>query len=152
MSHALKKNNGSHSVFSDLLQPMSWFNRDLFDFDTNLMSSRLGINMPTANITEGPKEYRIDLAAPGLEQKDFNIEIENGTLCISAEREEEKDVKEDEFSRKEYSFNSFSRSFGLPDNIDEGKIEAKYSKGVLKVTIPKSKETPAKPVHKIEVK
>ncbi len=152
MSLSLKKNNGSHSVFSDLLKPMSWFNRDLFDFDSDLMPSRLGINMPTANITEGPKEYKIDLAVPGLEQKDFNIEIENGTLRVSAEREEEKDASEDEFSRKEYSFNSFSRTFGLPENIDEGKIEAKYTRGVLKIIIPKVKETPAKPVHKIEVK
>jgi len=152
MSLALKKRNGSHSLFSDLFKPMSsWFDRDLFDFDSEFMPTKLGINLPTANITESPKKFNLELAAPGLEQKDFSIEIENDMLTISAEKEEMKKEKEEEYSRKEYSFNSFSRSFRLPENINEDKIEAKYENGVLKITIPKVKETPVKPVHKIEV-
>ena len=125
--------------------------RDFFNLDSDLIPSRLGINLPTANVSESPKEYKLELAAPGLQRKDFNIEIENNTLTISAEQEEEKKEEDGEYSRKEYSFNSFSRSFALPENVKEDGIEAKYVDGILKVTIPKQKETPIKPVHKIDV-
>jgi HSP20 family protein len=125
--------------------------RDFFDMDKDMFPSRLGINLPTANIAETPNEFKLELAAPGLERKDFNIELENHTLSISAEKEEEKKEDTKEFFRKEYSFNSFSRSFTLPENIKEGSIDAKYENGILKITIPKVKETPVKSSHKISV-
>jgi HSP20 family protein len=123
--------------------------RDFFGQD--LFPSRLGINVPTANVTETAKEYKIELAAPGLERKDFAVEVDNHTLKISAQKEEEKKENEGEYSRREYSFNSFSRSFALPENVKESNIDAKYENGVLKVSIPKAKETPAKPSHKVAV-
>lgn len=146
-----RKNGGLPSLLSDFFSSPSLLSRDFFDVDPDSFPSRLGINMPTANITENSHEYRLDLAAPGLDAKAFNIEVENNSLKISAEKEEEKKEGEGEYSRREYSFNSFSRTFSLPENIKEDGIEAKYVDGILKVTIPKQKETPSKPVHKIEV-
>ena|SRR5690554_4857222 len=151
MNLTVKKNGGFSSLFPEFLNPASLLGRDFFNLDSDLIPSRLGINLPTANVSESPKEYKLELAAPGLQRKDFNIEIENNTLTISAEQEEEKKEEDGEYSRKEYSFNSFSRSFALPENVKEDGIEAKYVDGILKVTIPKQKETPIKPVHKIDV-
>jgi HSP20 family protein len=146
MNLTLKKNGGLPSLLSDFFN-----DKDFFNLDSDFFPSRLGINVPTANITETPKEYKLELAAPGLERKDFNVEVENHTLNISAQKEEEKKEKDGEYSRREYSFNSFSRTFTLPENVKEGNIDAKYENGVLKVSIPKAKETPVKPAHKVEV-
>ncbi len=133
--------------------PSTMLNRDFPDIESDLFPARLGINVPSVNIRETPKDYVLEVAAPGLERKDFNIEVKNNTLSISAEKEEEKEEKKekDGYSRKEYSFNSFCRSFSLPEDAKEGDIDAKYENGILKVTIPKIKETPAKPSKKIPV-
>lgn len=148
MNLTIKRNGGMPSLLSDFFGPME---RDFFGFDMDVMPSRLGINVPTANVVETEREYKLELAAPGLERKDFNVEVKNHTLMISAEKEEEKKEEKEEYSRREYSFNSFSRSFALPENVKEGDIDARYENGVLKVAIPKAKETPVKQVHKITV-
>lgn len=150
MNLTVKKNGGLPSLVSDFFGA-SLFDRDFFDLDSDLFPSRLGINVPTANVMETSKEFKLELAAPGLERKDFNVEIENHVLKISAEKEEEKSEKAGEYSRREYSFNSFTRSFSLPENVKEGSIDAKYENGVLKVSIPKEKETPVKPAQKVAV-
>jgi HSP20 family protein len=154
MNLTVRKNGGFPALLSDFFGPSSLLSRDLFDLDSDLFPSRLGINVPTANITETPKEYKLELAAPGLERKDFNVEVDNRILTISAEKEEKKEETKNEnggYSRKEYSFNSFSRTFALPENVKEGNIDAKYENGVLKVIIPKVKETPVKAAQKITV-
>lgn len=150
MNLTVRKNGGLPSLVSDFFGT-SLFDRDFLDLDSDLFPSRLGINVPTANVTETAKEFKLELAAPGLERKDFNVEIENHVLKISAEKEEEKSEKNGEYSRKEYSFNSFTRSFSLPENVKEGNIDAKYENGILKVSIPKEKETPVKPAQKVSV-
>jgi HSP20 family protein len=151
MNLTVRKNGGFPSLFSDFFGNDPFFGKDLLGLESDLLPSRLGINLPTANITETAKEYKLELAAPGLERKDFNVQIENGMLTISAEKEEEKKEKEGEYSRREYSFNSFSRSFTLPEDVKEGNVDAKYENGVLKVMLPKMKETPAMPARKIAV-
>ena len=150
MNLILRKNGGLPSLLSDFFGA-SLIDKDFFDVDSDFFTSRLGINVPTANITETPKEYKLELAAPGLERKDFSVEVDNHVLKVSAEKKEEKKEKEGAYSRREYSFNSFIRSFPLPENVKEGDIEAKYENGVLKVSIPKAKETPVKPGHKVAV-
>jgi len=151
MKLTLKKGNGnSPSLISDFFNT-SLIDRDFFDLPKDLFTSRLGVNVPTANISETSKEFKLDLAAPGLERKDFDVEIENHVLKISAEKKADRERREGEYYRREYSFNSFSRSFTLPDNVKEGSIDAKYENGVLKVSIPKEKETPVKPAHKVSV-
>ena len=129
----------------------SLIDKDFFDWNSDLFPARLGTSVPRANIIETPKEYKLELAAPGLERKDFNVEVDNHVLKISAEKEEEKKEKDGEYSRQEYSFSSFSRSFTLPEDAREGNIDAKYENGILKVSIPKVKETPAKPALKVSV-
>lgn len=151
MNLTVRKNGGFPSLLSDFFGTDPFFGKDMLGLESDLFPTRLGINVPTANITETAKEYKIELAAPGLERKDFDVQIENGMLTISAEKEEEKKEKDGEYSRREYSFNSFSRSFTLPENIKEGNIDAKYENGVLKVCLPKLKETPLKAVQKIAV-
>ncbi len=152
MNLSPSKTKKSPSIWSGLIRPLNTlFGRDLFDEDFDLLPQQLGINVPTVNISETPKEYLLEMAAPGLERKDFKIQLENQMLTISSEKSREKEEKKKGTSRKEYSFNSFSRSFALPDNIKEDKIVAKYDNGILKITIPKEKETPVKPAHQVEV-
>lgn len=151
MNLTVKKNGGFPSLLTDFFSPNSLLGREFFDFDSEMWPTRLGVNVPTANIKESKKDYMLELAAPGLERKDFNIEIDNNILSISAEKEEETKKEEGDYSRKEYSFNSFCRTFTLPENIKEDNIKAKYENGVLKLTIPKLKESPVKPAHKIDV-
>jgi HSP20 family protein len=155
MSLAIKRtktNGGILPLLSDFLAPTSsLLGNNFFDFESDFPTSRLGINVPTANIEETPREYLIELAAPGLERKDFDVKVENQTLIVSAEREEEKENKKGKYSRKEYSFNSFCRSFRLPDDVKEDNIDAKYESGVLKISIPKVKESPVAPAKKVAV-
>jgi len=150
MNLTVKRNGGLPSLFSNFFGN-SVFDKDLFDWGNDFFPSRLGINVPTANVSETPKEYKLELAAPGLDRKDFKVEIENGILTISAEKEEERKEKEGGYSKREYSFNSFSRSFALPENVKDGSIDAKYENGVLRIIVPKEKETPAKLARKVEV-
>jgi HSP20 family protein len=133
--------------------PTSLFDRDFFDIESGRSPARLGVNVPSVNVRETPKEYVLEVAAPGLERKDFNIEVDNRTLTISAEKEEKKEEKSEDngYSRREYSFNSFSRSFTLPEDSKESNIDAKYENGILKLTLPKSKESTSKTVKRIEV-
>ena len=151
MNLTFRPSTGLTRLFSDW--PSTLLDRDFFDIESDLTPVRLGINTPSVNILETSKEYILEVAAPGLERKDFNIEIDNHTLCISAEKEEEKEEKEgnDGYSRKEYSYNSFSRSFTLPDDVKENHIEAKYESGILKLTVPKAKESEPKVAKKITV-
>jgi HSP20 family protein len=151
MSLTLRPRTGLSRFLSDW--PTSLLDRDFFDFESDLMPTRLGVNIPSVNVRETPKEYILEVAAPGLERKDFNIEVDNQTLTISAEKEEKKEEKreDDGYSRKEYSFNSFSRSFTLPDDVKESNIDAKYENGILKLTVPKTKESTPKAVKKITV-
>ena len=146
MSLALRTRSGLPTLLTDWFKP-ALFDRDIFDFDSEFFPARPGVNVPSVNMKETPKEFLLEVAAPGLERKDFNIEVKNGTLCISAEKEEDK--KEDNgYFRREYTYNSFSRSFTLPENVKKDKIDAKYDNGILKVSLPKIKETPAEQTAK----
>jgi len=149
MSLTLRRNGGAFPSLLSNFFDTSLSDGDFFDFD--LLPSRLGVNVPMANVTESPKAYTIELAAPGLERKDFAVEVENRTLKISAEKEEESKEENGGYCRKEYSYNSFARSFVLPENVKEGNIDAKYENGILKVVVPKAKETPVKSPQKVLV-
>ncbi|MBY0436452.1 MAG: Hsp20/alpha crystallin family protein [Cyclobacteriaceae bacterium] len=152
MSLLVKNNGGFPTLFSDWLNP-ALLTSDFMDFDSEapFQALRLGINVPSANVAETPKEYMIDLAAPGLERKDFKVEINNHTLTVSSEKKEEQKEEKNGYSRKEFSYSSFSRSFSLPENVKEGSIDAKYQDGILKITIPKKEVTVSKPVREIAV-
>jgi HSP20 family protein len=102
-------------------------------------------------LIETEKAYHIELAAPGLEKKDFSIELQDGMLHIRAEKEEEQSEEDKNYRRKEFSYFSFSRSFALPDNLLVDKIEASYTHGILHLTLPKKEVIVSKPVKQIKV-
>lgn len=151
MNLTLKPGAGLSRLLADW--PMNLLDRDLFDIESNGSQARLGVNVPSVNIKETAKEYVMEVAAPGLERKDFNIELDNHTLTISAEKEAQSEEKKEDtgYSRKEYSYESFSRSFTLPEGVKESNIDAKYENGILRLTVPKEKETASKAVKKIQV-
>jgi HSP20 family protein len=126
---------------------------DLFDNDRFFSSPWLGArNAPAVNIKENEKNYEVELAAPGYDKNDFTVSIDHGLLTVSAERREEKENKEDNYTRREFGFSSFSRSFKLPTNTNEENVDAKYVDGVLKLTIEKINEPDAKPRKQISIK
>lgn len=111
----------------------------------------LSVKSPSVNIAEDDKEYKIEVAAPGLEKRDFKIELENKFLIISSEKEEEKKEENKNYKRREFSYSSFSRSFQLPENVLADKIDAKYENGILKINLPKKELTVSKPKKEIKV-
>ena len=111
-----------------------FFNAPLDEFFT------LGkvMNVPAVNVTETDKDFKLCVAAPGMEKKDFKVEALDDMLTISAEHErEEKEEKTGRFNRREYNYSSWTRSFTLPENCNTAKIEANYVNGELKILIPK---------------
>lgn len=130
-------------VFNDFFKPWNeWFVND-----TILARAQ---SVPAVNITEYKNEYKVSLAVPGMKKSDFKIDIEDNMLTISSEKEENKEEKDKKFTRKEYSYSSFSRSFSLPENIKKDDIEAKYEDGVLNITLPRKAES-AKNLHKAKI-
>ncbi len=140
--------NGRTLLKSSLLKPTTVFD-DFFKpwnqwFDDRWVPS---IQMPAVNIRETDDHYEIKMAAPGLDKNDFKIDVNGTMVTISAEKDEKKEEIEENYTRKEYSYSSFSRSFSLPDNIDASKIDASYMHGELKLLLPK-KEEAKKTTHK----
>jgi HSP20 family protein len=133
------------SLVSDILNT-GRFLPNVFDLERNLFDIDGGaLVIPDANIIENDKDFKIELAAPGLERKDFKVEVENGVLTISAEKEEEKKEDRKNYRKREFSYSAFSRSFTLPDNSLPEKIDAKYDNGILHLTLPKKEISISKP-------
>lgn len=112
------------------------FFRDLFD-DT-LFNAQSKQTLPAANIAESDKNYSIELAVPGYRKEDFKVKVDKDVLTISAESKSESTEKDKEYTRKEYNYSSFARSFRLPDNVQDDAISAKYDNGILHLHLPKS--------------
>ncbi len=128
------------SLFNDLMTP-DWFG--------GLENGKN--NVPAVNIKENEKDFELELAIPGLKKEDVNIEVDENILTISSEVKSDKEIKENNFTRKEFSFSSFKRAFSLPETIDEDKINAKHEDGILKLTLPKKEEALPKPKRLIEI-
>lgn len=110
-------------------------------------------SLPAVNIEELEDKYSLELAAPGKSKKDFNIELDNDLLTISSETKEDNKTedKERNFTRREFSYESFKRSFTLPESIDTSKIKANYRNGVLIVDLPKREEAKTQPKRMIDI-
>jgi len=116
-----------------------FFNKPLLDlFDSGLASRRMSV--PAVNVTERKEDYLVSMAAPGLKKEDFKIDVEGNMLTISSEKEEENEEKDEKYTRQEYSYSSFERSFTLPDEVNKDKIDARYQDGVLELVLPKKEE------------
>ncbi|MBP9019800.1 MAG: Hsp20/alpha crystallin family protein [Rikenellaceae bacterium] len=128
-----------------------FFDNDLFDW-SNKNFSLTNTTLPAVNIMEDDNSYQVEMAAPSLNKDDFKIELNNDVLTISSEKKTENETKEGQrYTRKEFSYQSFSRSFTLPDSVDSDKIKAKYENGILKVTIPKREDAKPRPVKQISI-
>lgn len=109
------------------------------------------VTVPAVNISEEKEAFKVTMAAPGMKKDDFKIDVEGNLITISAESEESKEEKDKKYSRKEYNYSSFSRSFTLPQDVNKDKIEAKYDNGVLTLALPKKDEVKQTPGKKIVV-
>jgi HSP20 family protein len=133
------------SLFGGLL------NDELFDLPVYRKTAGSS-NCPSVNIMEDKKGYQIELAVPGFSKNDFKIELDNDVLTISSDKKEDKkDKKNEEYMRREFCYQSFSRSFDLPENVDGDKIEANYKDGILRVSVPVREEAKPKPPKQIEI-
>jgi HSP20 family protein len=133
------------NFFNDFL------NRDWYDW-SNQNFSLTNTTIPSVNIKENENEFEVEMAAPGMTKDDFKIELNNSVLTISSEKQTENQSKEDKnVTRREFSYQSFSRSFTLPVIVETEKITAKYENGILRVNIPKKEEAKPKPLKQIKV-
>jgi len=131
---------------------MPGFN-DVFDsiFNDTFFSDRMITRVPAVNISESENNYHVELAAPGLKKEDFKLNLERNQLSISVEATSEQADNQKNYSKREYSYSSFVRSFTLPDSADQGQIDASYTDGILRIDIAKREE--AKTVRRqIEIK
>lgn len=144
MSTALTKvSERMPSVFDDFFKPWNeWFDN----------SWSRSMNVPAVNITEEKNQYLVSMAAPGLKKEDFKIDVDGNMLTISSEKEESTEEKRKKFTRKEYSYSSFSRSFTLPEEINKEGIAAKYNDGVLNITLPRKADAGTAAAKHIAVK
>ena len=122
---------------------------DLFlNQDWNYISA----TVPAANIIEADDHFNIELAVPGKKKSDFTIELDEGVLTISSETETKSTEKDGSFTRKEFGYSSFKRSFNIPETVSADKISASYKEGILTVSLPKKAEALPQPKKLISIK
>ncbi|HVZ56569.1 MAG TPA: Hsp20/alpha crystallin family protein [Chitinophagaceae bacterium] len=148
MTAIVRRNNlfpGFNNLFDE------FFSKDLFDWnDKNFTAT--GATLPSVNVRETDSDFRIDLAAPGMKREDFRVELDKNILSISAEKKSEQEDNTGRYTRREFNYQSFSRSFTLPaEVVDSGKIEAAYREGILSITVPKKEAAKPQPVKNITV-
>ena len=129
-----------------------FFEGDLTDW-SNLNFSSTNTTLPAINVRENDNEFTIEVAAPGMGKEDFNVGYDNGRLTISSEHKEEtREGNGDRYTRREFSYQSFQRSFTVAEDLVDGeKINAKYSDGILHVILPKREAAKPKPARKIKI-
>lgn len=144
---SLVKSNKKVDLFPAMLT-------DFFDADKffgNRWFEREFASLPAVNVKEDDKQFDIEFAAPGYSKADFKIDVDQHVLTVSAERKEEKNEENKRFTRREFSYSTFSRSFTLPETVNSDKIDAKYSDGLLHLQIPKKEETKVTPKKQIKI-
>mgnify|MGYP000998569508 FL=1 len=125
-----------------------FFGKDFFptfwDYSNNA-------SVPAVNIIENKDEFKIEVAAPGLEKADFKIDLHNQVLTISSEKEVKNEENEEKYMKREFCYTSFKRSFTLPQIANSEKVQASHKDGILTVVIPKKEEAKEKPARRIEI-
>lgn len=137
---------GMTNLFDDL------FSRDVWNWGL-ANNSNTNTTIPAVNIKETADNFEVEMAAPGMKKEDFRIELDGNTLIISSEVRNEQEEKESErYTRREFSYQSFQRTFTLPKNVvDVDQINARYENGVLHLLIPKREEAKQKPPRMIQI-
>jgi HSP20 family protein len=123
----------------------------LFDDDFFTASSSRPNSMPAVNIREDEKNYFLELAVPGMDKKDLKIDINEDVLTISSETKNETEDKQEGYTRKEFSYSSFVRSFYIPENVNKDSIQANYKEGILSVSFPKMQEEKNKITKEVKI-
>ncbi len=143
-------NSNSNQNFPNL---SNWlddiFNRDLPSVFTSNFNT--GISLPKVNIKENADAFIVEMAVPGLKKSDFQIDIDNQVLSISTETKEEKEHENENYTRREFGYSSFKRTFTLPESVNDEKINASYNEGILSIVLPKREEAKQKPARSIEI-
>jgi len=150
MNKGLVKTNSSlFPAIPSLLNDL--FSRDWLD-STMANWRAYGSTMPAVNVQETNDDYMIEVAAPGMKRDDFKIEVDNNVLTVSSQREDSHEEKDGNYTRREFSYQSFQRSFTLPQNgVKSEEINAKYLDGILRITVPKAEDAKKKPAKQITV-
>jgi len=129
----------------------NFFSNEMMDWNNSNFSST-DTTLPAVNVKENDETFEIEVAAPGMNREDFKVKLENNLLTISSEKKEEKKEENGRYSRREFSYQSFQRSFTIPENLVEGdKISARYCEGILCITLPKKEEIKPKPAREIKI-
>lgn len=151
MKSLVKSNGNFYPSVPSLLN--DFFNDAWFDSSLSNWRSA-GASLPAINVKETNDEFEIEVAAPGMKRDDFKVELDNNLLTISSEREDNRDEKDDEgnYTRREFSYQSFQRSFTLPqERVDSDKVAARYADGILHITVPKKESAKVKPTKQITI-
>lgn len=144
-----KRNGNKFPAFSPLFD--DFFGRELFNWGNNNYSST-STTMPSVNIRETGDNFEVEVAAPGMDKKDFQITLDGNLLTISSSKQQSNEETEDRYTRREFSYQSFQRSFQLPkDVVDQENINARYENGLLSLTIPKKEEAKKQAPKMIEI-
>jgi len=145
----VKRNSNNQSAFPGLLD--DFFSRELFNWGNNNFSATR-TTVPAVNIRETSEAFEVELAAPGMNKADFKITLDHNYLTIASSRQQEQNTDERGYTRREFSYQSFSRSFELPaDVVDAEQIQASYENGLLKLVIPKKEEAKQKAPKTIQI-
>lgn len=137
----VKRNNALFpALMNDIFKP-DWFGG----------MENMNTNVPAVNIKENEDNFELELSVPGFKKDDFNLEIDESVLTISSEVKSKNETKEDKYTRREFYFSSFKRSFTLPETIDEAKINANYEDGILRLSLPKKEDALPKPKRLIKI-
>ena len=140
----IRRANNNYPAFQN------WF-EDFFTPVQQAINSGFRGTVPAVNIIENENKFDIEFAVPGFTKSDFSINLENDLLTVKSEKEDNSEENNSNYTRKEFRFSSFQRSFTLPDSADGEKIKAEYKDGILSIEIPKREEAKAKPARLIEV-
>jgi len=139
----IRRVNNNYPVFQN------WLEDFIGSVDNGI--NRLRTNVPAVNIAETENSFEIAFAAPGLSKSDFTVHLENDVLTVKSEKSNNQDESNTNYSRKEFNFSSFQRSFTLPETADGENIKAEYQNGILNIEIPKKEEAKAKPAREIVI-
>ncbi|MDX1939938.1 MAG: Hsp20/alpha crystallin family protein [Saprospiraceae bacterium] len=126
----------------------NFFNRNIAD----VFGSDFTYNTPSINVIETESAYKVEVAASGLEKEDFEVSVDSGNLSIAAKKEKSDEVKDGKYTRREFNYTSFSRSFALPETVKADDIAAAYANGVLTLTLPKKDVMKVEAARVIDVK
>ncbi len=144
---SLAKSTLDFPTWSDWID--NFFSSDLPSVFTSNFNT--GMTLPKVNIRETADAFWVEMAVPGMKKSDFHIDLDNQLLSISTELKQEEERQEDNYTRREFGYSSFKRTFTLPESVDDFKINASYNDGILNIHLPKKEEAKQKPARTIKI-